>query len=185
LWVFVQEVAKRWEVIGIDLRFDTGERPDIVVSLKQGGLSSAVGFAAFGKSPSMFLGSLRKKRMARLVREWAVLHEFGHALGFQHEFGNPSAGAIPWNKPAVYAYFLKKGLTRDEVDEQIFWTYNDGSSNYSAFDPSSVMLYRLPDSLFLQKMNWTPGFGLSPCDEKFGKCMYSEPIGVLFKPCPC
>ena len=31
-----------------------------------------------------------------------TIHEFGHALGLNHEHKNPSAG-IKWNKPVVYS----------------------------------------------------------------------------------
>lgn len=185
LWEFVKRVAKEWEVIGIVLRFDTGQPPDIVVSLRQGELLSTIGSFSHGQSPSIFLGRLtRPPLMSKRKKRWAILHEFGHALGYRHEFGNPSAGKIPWNKPAAYAFFAKQKMTPEQVDDQIFSTYENGSTNHSVFDPSSIMLYHLPDSLFSQKMNWTPGFELSPCDKAFGKCLYSAPIRD-FKPCPC
>ncbi len=34
-----------------------------------------------------------------------VIHEFGHALGCVHEHSSPAA-TIPWNRDAVYAYYL-------------------------------------------------------------------------------
>jgi serralysin len=77
-----------------------------------------------------------------------VLHEFGHALGCIHEHESP-AGDIPWNKEAVYRHYAKppNKWSRKEVDEQLFTRYKKGETNYSAYDPTSIMQYPVPKEL--------------------------------------
>lgn len=74
-----------------------------------------------------------------------VLHEFGHALGCIHEHESPAAG-IPWNKEAVYRDYAKPPncWTREEVDEQLFTRYSRSETNFSRFDPTSIMQYPVP-----------------------------------------
>jgi hypothetical protein len=74
-----------------------------------------------------------------------VLHEFGHALGCIHEHQNP-AGGIQWNKDVVYRYYAGKPnyWSREKVDHNIFRRYGQDITQFSAFDPGSIMLYPLP-----------------------------------------
>lgn len=74
-----------------------------------------------------------------------VLHEFGHALGLVHEHQSPAA-EIPWNREAVYAYYAgpPNHWTRAEVDRNLFQRYRRSETNFSAFDPDSIMLYPIP-----------------------------------------
>ncbi|KAL9098142.1 MAG: hypothetical protein Q9163_006141 [Psora crenata] len=76
-----------------------------------------------------------------------VIHEFGHALGLIHEHQNP-AGHIPWNEPAVYAYYKKiAGWDEATVKFNIFRVYDENTTQYSAFDEKSIMLYSIPPEL--------------------------------------
>ncbi len=74
-----------------------------------------------------------------------VLHEFGHALGCIHEHESPVAG-IPWNRAAVYRDYAAAPnyWTRAEVDAQLFTRYSEKETNHSAYDPSSIMQYCVP-----------------------------------------
>ncbi|WP_426291993.1 hypothetical protein ACN9ML_18335 [Dyadobacter endophyticus] len=71
-----------------------------------------------------------------------ILHEFGHALGCVHEHQSP-AGNIPWNKPAVYKYYMDMGWTKADVESNIFAKYSRGVSN-SSYDKESIMHYAIP-----------------------------------------
>lgn len=70
-----------------------------------------------------------------------VLHEFGHALGLEHEHQHPQAN-IPWNKPKVYkAYATQFGWDKELVDDQLFTTKGTDSSRVAPYDKTSIMHY--------------------------------------------
>ena len=76
-----------------------------------------------------------------------ITHEFGHALGCIHEHQSPAA-RIPWNTQAVCDYYKKtNGWSEDDVKQNIFDPYSSSTTQFSSFDPSSIMLYAIPASL--------------------------------------
>lgn len=74
-----------------------------------------------------------------------TIHEFGHALGLIHEHQNPVAG-IKWDKEAVYNYYAgpPNNWTRAKVDSNLFSRYEASVSNFSTYDPLSIMHYPVP-----------------------------------------
>lgn len=99
-----------------------------------------------------------------------VLHEFGHALGLIHEHQHP-LNKIPWDKPAVYAYYAGY-WTQAEVDSYLFAKENISQTNYSAYDPSSIMHYSVPEELTIgdYEVGWNTV--LSPTDKSFIRTVY-------------
>src|SRR5205814_4628230 len=90
--------------------------------------------------PTMNFGCFDNKTSSEEFMR-TTLHEFGHALGFQHEHQNPNAG-IPWDKPAVYKYYAKKengGWDKDKVDLNLFAQFSKTQVNATKFDPKSIM----------------------------------------------
>jgi hypothetical protein len=77
--------------------------------------------------------------------DYVIQHEFGHAIGLQHEHQHPGAG-IRWNRANVIADMARQGWTRTMVKQNIF----DRLSRHYAcvgdpgFDPESIMLYPIP-----------------------------------------
>lgn len=103
-----------------------------------------------------------------------ILHEFGHALGLIHEHQSPAAG-IAWDREKVYAEFAKQGWDRAMVEAQIFARYSVTQTNFSAFDPGSIMAYFIPASLTLDGVAVTGGTTLSATDIEWIKRWYPFP----------
>ncbi len=115
-----------------------------------------------------------------------TLHEFGHALGLQHEHQHPEV-AINWDRPAVYSYYARtQDWSRSDVDANIFRRYNSNSTNYSAYDPASIMHYYIPSSLVIG--SWTPRWNtrLSTTDKQFIGAIYpAQDDGEIVVDCAC
>lgn len=175
----VQAIAKEWEALAnLKLEFVTDGAAEIRISFAEEGFSwSTVGTDAktvAGNDPTMNYGWLEPNtpmdEYQRVVR-----HEFGHALGMIHEHQNPAAeGKIPWDKPKVYAYYAQQGWSTQDVDFNIFATYDRNSTNYSEFDRTSIMQYAVPDSLTIGSfaIGWNIQF--SPTDIEFMRRQYPK-----------
>jgi hypothetical protein len=103
-----------------------------------------------------------------------VLHEFGHAFGCIHEHQHPTNG-IPWDKEKVYAYYRQTdGWSKADVDAQLFARYSQTETNFSQFDPKSIMLYAIPEDLTVG--NFSVGWNrvLSDMDREFIGRMYPK-----------
>ena len=102
-----------------------------------------------------------------------VIHEFGHALGLIHEHQHPLV-AIPWDKPAVYAYYAAAPnyWSQAEVDNALFAKYTTTQTNYSAYDKNSIMHYAVPNELTTgdYEVGWNTV--LSPTDKTFIASVY-------------
>ncbi|MFO0635376.1 MAG: hypothetical protein U0168_21225 [Nannocystaceae bacterium] len=73
-----------------------------------------------------------------------VLHEFGHALGMEHEHQSPNAH-FDWDKPAVYEYYwTTQGWDQAFVDQWVFRQVEASTVDASEYDPTSVMQYFFP-----------------------------------------
>lgn len=134
-----------------NLRFDflgMGDGGDVRVTFERGGSWSYLGTDNLlipRDQPTMQLGWLTPDTEQDEVRR-VVVHEAGHVLALGHEHQHPEGG-IPWNKEAAYAYYAKQGWSRAEVDAQVFKTYSVSQTNYTAYDPHSIMHYAIPADL--------------------------------------
>lgn len=145
----VRDIATRWsEHANINFHFDGHPTADIRISFRDAGSWSYIGTDALSiaqNQPTMNYGWL-DEQTADEEYDRVVLHEFGHALGCVHEHQNPDVN-IPWDRDAVYAYYMgpPNNWARDEVDSNLFQTYGRNSTNFSAFDRESIMLYPIPN----------------------------------------
>ncbi|MEZ4867785.1 MAG: hypothetical protein R3C14_41045 [Caldilineaceae bacterium] len=144
----VVRFAQEWSQYA-NLHFDFGDHPiaEIRISFQLPGSWSYIGTDALGvpaTDATMNLGWLTPGTPNEEVSR-VVLHEFGHALGLIHEHQNPVA-TIPWNRPAVYDYYAgpPNNWTQEQVELNLFWRYDEESTQHSAFDPQSIMLYPIP-----------------------------------------
>ncbi len=173
----VAAIAKEWEAVAnITFDFVSGGASEIRVSFAEQGFSwSAVGTDALtvpSPKPTMNYGWLEPSTSEREYQR-VVRHEFGHSLGMIHEHQNPAAsGQIPWDKPKVYAYYAQQGWSHDDVDFNIFEVYAEDSTNHSAFDPTSIMEYAIPDSLTIGSYAIGWNTALSQTDIDFMRRQY-------------
>lgn len=108
-----------------------------------------------------------------------VLHEFGHALGCHHEHQSPAA-SIRWNEQAAFQYFMSNnGWTEEQVRSNVLNLFPDEETNFSAFDPLSIMLYSFPAELTLDGSSTQWNTSLSETDKGFMSRTYPIEGGML------
>jgi len=73
-----------------------------------------------------------------------TLHEFGHAIGFQHEHLNPAAG-IKWKQPDAMNYYkTTTGWDESQITHNIFRKLEASKQLFGKFDKLSIMAYSIP-----------------------------------------
>lgn len=172
----VKNLAKQWEThANLTLDFGNHPSPDIRIAFNPGGSWSYLGTDALvipqGEA-TMNYGWLTDSSSDDEISR-VVLHEFGHALSAIHEHQSPAAN-IPWDKPAVYAYYggPPNNWSQADIDRNIFTKYSTTITNSSAFDGESIMLYAIPNSLTIgdYEVGWNRV--LSAIDKSFIGTIY-------------
>jgi hypothetical protein len=175
----VAAIAKEWEAVSnLTLDFVSSGPSEMRVSFREKGFSwSTVGTDALTvprSQPTMNYGWLTATTSTREYQR-VVRHEFGHALGMIHEHQNPDAqGKIPWDKPKVYAYYAQQGWSKADVDFNIFSAYDRDATNFSRFDPTSIMEYPVPDELTIGSFSIGWNTELSATDREFMARQYPK-----------
>jgi hypothetical protein len=178
----VEQIAHLWSQYA-NIKFAFGDDPDaeIRISFRARGSWSFVGTEALGitdkTQPTMNLGWLRSNSPDEEYHR-VVLHEFGHTLGLIHEHNNP-AGGIPWDKPAVYRYYQgpPNNWDKDKVDQNLFKKYEVSQTQFTDFDPKSIMIYAFPNELTIGDFVIDWNTKLSEIDKTFirQRYPYEEP----------
>jgi hypothetical protein len=107
--------------------------------------------------------------------EAIVLHEFGHALGLDHEHQHPKAN-IPWDKPKVYEFYkTTNGWTEDEIDFNLFRLLPADDVIHGPYDKDSIMHYEIINDLTVG--DWEVGFNtrISKLDRRNMRKAYPKP----------
>lgn len=103
-----------------------------------------------------------------------VLHEFGHALGAEHEHQHPLAN-IPWDLPKVYAHYSAKGHSKETVDESVLKRLPEESALMLPYDRDSIMHYPIDNALTLGDWEVGNNLTLSEKDKAFMRKAYPMP----------
>ncbi|WP_438283913.1 M12 family metallopeptidase [Pseudomonas alabamensis] len=103
--------------------------------------------------------------------ERTVIHEFGHALGAEHEHQHPDAD-IPWDIPKVYAWYAAKGHSKAAVDESVLAKIDTPRVRKVPYDRHSIMHYPVPQELTLG--DWEVGINtrISEKDKQLMRLAY-------------
>ena len=174
----VEDHAKRWcDHANVTIEFGTDPDAEIRISFAQEGSWSYIGTVALAidpAEPTMNFGWL-EENTPDAEYERVVVHEFGHALFCIHEHQNPSTN-IPWDKDAVYAYYMgpPNNWTKDQVDQNLFARYSTDITQFSQFDPKSIMLYPIPNEFTIGDFEVGFNTTLSDTDKSFIATVYPK-----------
>jgi len=144
------QIANTWSKYS-NIQFELSSsiyRSDIRVSFfEKYGYASALGIQAkegvFMGNSTLWLQNLHERSSSEFKR--VVLHEFGHAIGLEHELQSPGSN-IEWDSTKVYKYYNEVCKWDSiKVSKNIFTKID--TEDYSKFDSKSIMIYAVPDSL--------------------------------------
>jgi hypothetical protein len=160
----VASIARQWTLYGdIEFNFGDWENPrncstsgtpsDVRISYEAEGDWSFIGASSTRASlnvATLNLGTLRDVNLQDLDNgtfNKVILHEFGHALGFHHNWLAPSSGCdtqIDWD--VVYRQLNTQGWSREQIDRN--FRFLGESVFIGSFDRRSVMNYEMPAEFF-------------------------------------
>lgn len=108
--------------------------------------------------------------------EAAILHEFGHALGLEHEHQHPKAN-IPWDEPKVYEYYsTHHQWTPQDIHNNLFSLLPADDALHGAYDKDSIMHYPIANELTVG--DWEVGVNtqISKLDRRNMRKAYPKPL---------
>ena len=159
----------------------TDEKAEIVVKFGPVGNWSGLGTEILNRNVDYFVRYGCTMNIQDLDQS-TVQHEFGHAIGCQHEHESP-AGGIQWNKEAVYRElggdpnFWDKGT----VDWNMFTAFDKNLTQFTALDRTSIMMYEIPARWTTDGFSTTRQGSLSATDKAFIGAMYPGATALFDK----
>lgn len=164
---YVRTHAVQWtQYANLIMRFDQPvDTAEMRVDFRRAGNWSLVGTDNLRRSAPRATMNLQQLS--------STLHEVGHAIGCTHEHSSPSS-PIKWNKPVVYQALGGPPNNWDQakVDHNVFRKYDASLTQFSTFDPASIMLYHFPTSWTLNGVATSRNKVLSNTDKAFIRKCY-------------
>ncbi len=141
----VINAIKQWQhSINLTLEFVDDATGDIRITMEAPANYSAIGTDATLRQPHQNTMNVGTDLMHPQF-EATVMHEFGHALGMEHEHQHPHAD-IPWDKPKVYDVYLHNfNWSKEQVDHNFFSTLDAINTRTTPYDKLSIMHYKIPN----------------------------------------
>ncbi|MBW4484607.1 MAG: hypothetical protein KME14_18900 [Tildeniella torsiva UHER 1998/13D] len=179
----VESIAHQWsQFANIKFQFGNDSDSEIRISFTREGSWSQLGTGSLQvdrNEPTMNFGWLKHDSPDEEYSR-VVLHEFGHALGFTHEHKHPDSG-IKWNRDAVIAYYRRtNGWNEATTVSNVLEAESKDETQYSKFDPDSIMLYAIPAELTEDGFSTDWNTQLSATDKEFAKLLYPFDGSVLY-----
>lgn len=170
------KAACKWlPYINLKFEFVDDLKGDIRIATRNNNNSSVLGTDALlihPDHPTMNLGV--KPEHADF--ETIVVHEFGHVLGALHEHQHPQAN-IPWDKPKVYAFYRNREmnpLTREQVDRNLFASFDTLDPLYTNYDRRSIMHHPVSNDLTIGNWQVPINRKISKKDKQLMKLLYPK-----------
>ena len=176
----VKRVAPEWSKhANIRFEFVASEPSDIRIGFDpDNGHWSAIGTYAISLTKTMNL-ALRGENAER--KDSVILHEFGHALGFHHEHQNPSL-SVQWNEDVVIAEYKRiHNWSEDKIRRNVLNSLNRSETNFTKFDPESIMLYAIPNRWTIGDFQTDENATLSAMDKQYIGNIYGVYTGMVSK----
>lgn len=105
----------------------------------------------------------------------SIRHEFGHALGLQHEHDHPDH-TINWDRKKLDKESKRLGLSEDEEKLNFLTVLDPSTTTRSAYDSKSIMHYKIPAWFTTDGVEVPFNEEISEGDKAFMTSLYPPPL---------